>query len=476
MSALRPYQTRAIDAATDVVNAGKRRLILQAPTGAGKSVIIREMISRLHVNGARACFVAPRREIVEQLSQHLDHVGVDHGVLQGSHWRRRPWLPVQVASVSTLVRRDLEAPDVLFLDEAHLHLDAAKSLVARFPTSIVVGTTATPARLDGRGLGELYEAIVPVVGVRELIDLGFLCPFQVFAPSSPELAGVRTTAGDFNRKDLARVMDTPTIVGDVVETWMKLAAGRSTIVFAVSVEASQKLVEAFRARGVRAAHVDAETPQAERDRVVKALGTGALQVACNVELFTYGLDVPRVSCISVARPTKSLALHLQMLGRGLRTFPGKTSLAILDHAGNTLRHDFPDAPRTWSLNGIERKRKERPPSLRTCTSCYAISPGGSIACTICGVPFPVVRREVTQRAGELVLAQPAAHWRALSEQARARKLAHWLRTKPFAQAVAIFRNVFKAEPSPDLFREAQAMNGTAGGPVRPLARIGASNG
>lgn len=464
MNELRGYQRFAVDRARTLVKEGKRRIILQAPTGSGKSVIVREIIVRLSANRKRSVFVAPRAEIVEQLSKHLDDVGIDHGVLVGSHWRARPWLPVQVATSATLLRRDVPPPDVLFIDEAHLHIDSAKALVERFPRALIIGTTATPARLDGRGLKEVYEVIVPVVSVRTLIDAGHLCEFQVFAPFLPALDAVRTTAGDYNKKDLAALMDKPSIIGNVVDHWIRLANGRSTIVYAVSVEASKKLALAFREHGVNAEHTDAETPAMERADVVDRLRNGRLTVACNVELFTYGLDVPCVSCVVVARPTKSLPLHLQMLGRGLRPHPGKENLLVLDHSFNTLMHGFPDMDREWSLDGIVKKPGQRIPALRLpCEVCGAVCPSSALVCTLCGNFFPKKPRIVLHRPGELEEVGATMKSRAASfnPTQRAERLAGWMDADvrngwSRGRAYAIYKSVF-GPLDPAIEREAQSL-------------------
>jgi len=460
MKPLREYQQRAIAALTDVVENGRRRVILRAPTGSGKTRIAREIVDLCVMRGADVVFVAPRNEILQQTSDELDAAGIEHVVLQANHPKDHP---VKVASVATLTRRTISHPDVLFLDEAHLWLDAAKTLVAKFPDAIVIGLTATPERLDGRGLGEIYEEIIGVIETADLIGDGFLVPAVVYGPSRPDLAGVRTTAGDYNRKDLAFVMDRAKIVGDVVETWKRLAVGRSTIVYAVSVEASQHLAEAFRAAGIEAEHVDAETPPEKRKDVVDRLRAGKLPVACNVELFTYGLDVPCVSCVSMARPTKSLALYLQMTGRGLRPYENKQNLVVLDHAGNAFRHGLPDAVHEWTLEGAKRRESERPPALRTCLECFAVYPSSKIFCPACGAAAPYTPRVVEHVAGELELVEPKpSRWSGLSDDARIRAFAKWLRTKSEAQAYAIYRSCFGTRPTPFIQKEAKRLNSYEG--------------
>lgn len=458
MKPLREYQTAAIDALTRAVEDGKRRVILRAPTGAGKTRIAREIVDRCVTHGAGAVFVAPRNEIIGQTSDELTSAGIKHVILQANHPED---FPVKVASTATLARREVSAPDVLFLDEAHLWLDVAKKLVARFPNAIVIGLTATPERLDGRGLGEIYEEIIGVTETRDLIETKYLVPARVFGPANPNMDGVRTTAGDFNRGDLITLMDKPKIVGDVVKTWQRLADGRTTIVYAAGVEASLHLRDAFRAAGVHAEHVDAETPADERKAVVDRLRDGTLPVVCNVELFTYGLDVPRVSCISMARPTKSLALYLQMTGRGLRPFPDKDNLVVLDHAGNALRHGLPDRVHEWKLDGASIRKREVG-SLRTCKRCFAIFAGTLDVCPECGLIVEKKLRQVDQVDGELLELQPVvqktAKWAGLSDDARIRAFAKWLRTKSEGQAYAIYYNCFGQRPTPFIAKQARKLN------------------
>lgn len=463
MKPLRDYQASAIDALTRAVEDGRKRIILRAPTGAGKTRIAREIVDRCVTHGAGAVFVAPRNEIIEQTSDELTSAGIKHVVLQANHPED---YPVKVASTATLARREVQTPAVLFLDEAHLWLDVAKKLVERFPTSVVVGLTATPERLDGRGLGEIYEEIIGVTETRDLIALRYLVPARVFGPARPDMHGVRTTAGDYNRRDLSVLMDKPKIVGDIVATWKKLADGRTTIVYAAGVEASLHLRDAFRAAGINAEHVDAETPSAERADVVGRLREGSLPVVCNVELFTYGLDVPRVSCVSMARPTKSLALYLQMAGRGLRPFPDKDNLIVLDHAGNALRHGLPDLVHEWKLDGAKVRKRDVVGSLRTCKRCFAIFSSTMEKCPECGLVVEKKLRRVDHVDGELLELQPvvrkAAKWSGLSDDARIRAFAKWLRTKSEGQAYAIYYNCFGARPTPFITKQAQRLNAYEG--------------
>jgi DNA repair protein RadD len=261
------------------------------------------------------------------------------------------------------------------------------------------------------------------------------------------------SAGDFQRGAAARAMEKPAIVGDIVATWRKLAAGRATIGFAADIAHSEKMVAAFRDAGISAAHVDGTTPRAERARLLEDLSSGALTVLWNAQLLTLGIDVPRVSCIIMARPTLSETVYLQEGGRGLRPSPGKSDLLLLDHAGNCLRHGLLEWPRTWSLEGVVRRKKdETVPGLRLpCRKCFAISPAGATACVACWEPFPKKPRVVLHRPGELKEATFAEKAAAFAPEAREKALAKWIREghergySP-ARAFVIFRKAFGTDP------------------------------
>ena len=188
---------------------------------------------------------------------------------------------------------------------------------------------------------------------------GGLARYRAFAPAiTVDLRGVRTRGGDFAAEAVAAAMDQPLITGDIVAHYQRLATGKQAIIFAVTVRHSEHLATAFKAAGIAAAHVDGTTPKNERRQAVAAFAAGRLRVLSNVELFGEGFDVPGVEAVVLARPTQSLALHLQQVGRALRPAPGKEHALILDHAGNLARHGLPDAPRVWSLDAQPRRQRE----------------------------------------------------------------------------------------------------------------------
>lgn len=418
---LRPYQAAAIDGVRDAYRAGARAPLLVAPTGAGKTVMFGFVSGETARRGKRVLILAHRRELIRQASRKLYETGVPHGIIAPGHTPTRDL--VQVASVQTLGRRlhqEREPFDLIVIDEAH-HAVAGQwaDIVAAFPAARLLGVTATPERLDGRGLGVeaggCFDAIVLGPTVGELVEGGFLTPTRIFAPAeAPDLSGVRTRGGDFEVGALADAMSRPQIVGDAVAEYAKRAPGQPAILFSPSVAHAEAMAEAFRAAGWRAVAASGQTEASKRDAAIAGLATGAVQVLCSCDLISEGLDVPAVGAVILLRPTKSLGLYLQQVGRGLRPAEGKTHLVVLDHAGNTLRHGPPEMPREWSLAGRPKRAKkddEEAPPARQCPECFAVhSPAPT--CPECGHVYEVKAREIEHVAGELqdVTDTMAARW------------------------------------------------------------------
>lgn len=281
-------------------------------------------------------------------------------------------------------------------------------VLERYPDAVVIGLTATPIRLDGKGLGRIFNKIVLGPSVADLTAKGYLVPTRTFAPSQPDLSDVKTIGGDYNMKQLAEAADKPTLTGDIVEHWQKLGRGRPTVCFAVNVKHSNHIVEQFLTAGVRAVHVDANTPDDVRDSTWEALKDGDIEVVSSVGIISYGWNCPPVSCAILARPTKSLGLHLQQCGRVLRPYPGKDYALLLDHAGNHHLHGFVEDPREWTLEDKKRKStKDAVTQVRMCRQCFAAFHPGSRTCPYCGWEVPRQEREIEQREGELEEIKPA---------------------------------------------------------------------
>jgi DNA repair protein RadD len=395
---LRPYQVETVGRVEAEFVAGHRRVLLVAATGAGKTVMAVEIVCNATNRGKRVLFLAHRRELIAQASRKLYEFGIDHGIIQAGY-PTRPDATVQVASVSTLYARAvrssaLEMPpaDLLVIDEAH-HIRARtySQILARYPDADVLGLTATPCRGDGRGLGNAFQALVESAPIAELIADGYLVRARIFAPTQPDLTGVKVERGDFVEKQLAERMDKPQLVGDVIEHWHRLAESRRTVVFAAGVGHSLHLRDEFRRSGVMAEHIDGDTPPQERDAILAGFAAGNVDVVCNAMVLTEGWDCPEASALVLARPTKSLGLYRQMVGRVLRSSPGKTDALILDHAGAVFAHGFPDDMIGWTLSEDRRaaniahiaRRIGSSTGLETCPECSAVRSAGR-PCPACG--------------------------------------------------------------------------------------------
>lgn len=419
MIKLRDYQQTAIEGVREAFRAGHRAPLLVAPTGAGKTVMFGFVASETAKRGRRVLILAHRRELIRQASRKLTETGVAHGIIAPGNTPTRDL--VQVASVQTLGRRlnRAEAPDLIVIDEAH-HAVAGQwaQIIAAYPQARLMGVTATPERMDGRGLGVeaggCFDALVMGPAVADLVTGGFLTPTKIWAPSeAPDLSGVRTRGGDYDAGALADAMAKPQIVGDAVVHYQKHAPGQPAILFSPSVAHAEAMAEAFRAAGIRAVAASGATDPGKRDAAIAGLATGAVQVLCSCDLISEGLDVPAVGAVILLRPTKSLGLYLQQVGRGLRPAAGKTHLVVLDHAGNTLRHGPPEMPREWGLAGRPKKKRDQDdvPPARQCPECFAVH-APAACCPECGHEYETKAREIEHVAGELqdVTDTMAARW------------------------------------------------------------------
>lgn len=410
---LRDYQKNIVNEARAALRR-VRRVLVQAPTGAGKTALATFMAGETAKRNMPVWFVCHRAELVAQTSFTFGKFGIKHGIIAAGYANDNG-NPVNICSIDTLKNRldDVEAPRLIIFDECH-HLGAAgwQRVQAAFPDAWNIGLSATPQRLDGKGLDANFDEMVLGPPVGWLIQNGHLSPYRAFAPSVPDMAGVRRAMGDFARAETEKVMDKPSLTGDAITHWLKYANGLRSVAFGVTVKHSQHIAEQFCAAGIPAAHLDGGTPKAERARIVQDFAAGRLMVLSNVDLFGEGFDLSAIAqrdvtidCVLQMRPTQSLALHLQQVGRALRPAPGKVAI-ILDHAGNSHRHGLPDDEREWSLAGREIKRRgsndNEPPPPATCPHCFnQIRRPTPAACPYCGGEMPQAAREIVVTAGEL---------------------------------------------------------------------------
>jgi DNA repair protein RadD len=417
VTSLRPYQIAVVAKCNDVVANGKRRPLIVAPTGAGKTLIAAAIIKTAMAEERRVLVLGHTREIIKQTSLKLSGYQVEHGIIQADLVGDVDQ-SVQVASIQTLwsraMRTDrmaLPAADLLIIDEAH-HCPANtyRQIIKSYPNAVLIGLSATPCRGDGRGLGGIFDVIVECPQVPELIQQGFLVRTRVYAPVDPDLKGVKTRVGDYVASQLAERMDRDNLVGDIVSHWHKYGQRRKTVCFAVDVKHSIHVRDEFIKSGVRAEHVDGSTPKADRDAVLARLASGETELVTNCMVLTEGWDLPDVSCAILARPTKKMGLYRQMVGRVLRPAPGKFNAVVLDHSGAVFRHGFVEDRVEWTLDPekratnpvhVTRLAKGNGSRLLECSRCASMRVAGE-ACRHCGFLPQRPPRAIVFRDGDLV--------------------------------------------------------------------------
>jgi superfamily II DNA or RNA helicase len=422
---LRSYQETGVDQLRAALLSGASRLCYVLPTGGGKTVVFAFLIASASAKGRRILILAHRIEIIEQIAVALDSFGVTHGIIAPDAEETDD--AVQVASVASLNRRLdrwRDSFDLVVIDEAH-HAIAHSwaKIIASQPRAKFLGVTATPERLDGKGLGDVFEQMVEGPTIGELIDAGHLSPFTVFAPdASPDLSGVKTRLGDYELEGLRNAMG-GVVIGAAVDEYLRLCPNTPAVCFCIDIAHSEQVAARFRAHGIRAAHLDGETPAPERRRIIAALGSSDLDVLCNCGIVSEGVDVPALGAAILLRPTQSLALHLQQCGRALRPAPGKDKALILDFAGNCMAHGLPDEPRDWSLESKARRERGKTPAMaKRCKECGALNRLAARVCIECGndLTTPKERAEIAMRLREAESAALAREIRAMPYRARLR--------------------------------------------------------
>lgn len=411
LPSLRPHQAQDLEVLRAEVRAGRDPLLV-APCGYGKGHIITFIVQSAVSRGHHVIFAVHGKSLVQDMHERVEKLGIPHGILMGGE-RRARWHKVQIASIDTLYRMSHPPKaSLIIVDEAHMSLSPTwRKALGRYPAARVIGMTATPIRLDGKGLGRatggLFDSMVVGPSEEDLIAMGYLVGSRVLAPPPPSMAGVKKTAGEFNQKELASVCDKTRLIGDIVAHWKKHAHGRKTNAFAIDQAHAAHIAEQFNISGVPWAYVDAATSLDERARIYRDYdeSSGKLMGISSVGCAAIGWDHPICSCLIAARPTASMGLWRQMLGRGSRPLDGKQNFLVLDHAGNTHRHApfgmFEDSP-TWSLDGsVIKELGKKPPSVTTCKRCYATFRTGPRECPYCGVEIRVVPKKVEVEAGEL---------------------------------------------------------------------------
>lgn len=447
MYVLRPYQELAIKLIRQAIIEGHRRILLVIPTGGGKTVTAAELIDKTVAKDNKVIFLAHRQELIDQCSSKLEDYGVPHGIIQAKNPKRDRSLPVQVASIQTLVKRRHWPARLIVIDEAHratakTYLKICERYKDENP--IILGLTATPYRMNGKPLGDLFDKLIDVVSVQELVDQGSLVNPTVYIADSPDLSKVKVGSnGDFRshgEDSIEEAMGKTVLHGDIVENWVKFCGSRlgshvvyeriysaadfvqgdlftpeetptanppqrvkytdcdaKTVVFACSVKHSKMIVEQFKSVGVSAVHIDGESKTAERRRVLEGLKDGRISVVSQVGLLTEGWDLPALECVIFARATRSRSLYKQMGGRIMRPCEEARFKIIIDHGNCTYMHGRLTEPEIFSLEKSEVRVKKNAPKkmIRECPRCKVIMNEGTRVCQECGYEVPVHQVEHT---------------------------------------------------------------------------------
>jgi superfamily II DNA or RNA helicase len=365
---LRPYQTDLIDCLSQSWDSGNQSVMLQLPTGGGKTICLAHVVAEANVQSKKVLILAHREELIKQAADKIAPIaGIEPGIIKAGH-KADYSRSIQVASVQSLTRRLTKCPqfDLIVVDEAH-HSTAKsyRSILNHFANSQVLGVSATPVRLDGGGFRGLFDELICGATVKQLIEMGNLSKYKYYAPAqSMSLVGVRKRGGDYRQDQIEAANPSDSVAADCLKAYRDYLDGKQVVIFAVSVAHSQAIACSFAANGIGAAHLDGSSDCKTRSLTMAAFRAGQIRVLTNCALFDEGLDIPGLDGVILARPTASLGRYLQMVGRGLRVAEGKEHAIIIDLAGNYQRLGLPCDDRVWSLDGVESVKRSKSKQLQ----------------------------------------------------------------------------------------------------------------
>ena len=384
---LRNYQLELIDGVYESLNQKKKKIMVQSPAGSGKTVTMSEIARRATRRENRVLFVVHRLEIINQVRQtfianDVDMVYCEIGMIQ---------------TITNKVKKDkVVEPTTILIDEAHHALSKSYTrILDAFPNAVVLGFTATPIRLSGKGFGDIFDDLILGKSVKWLIDNKRLAPYKYYSVNLVDEEKLKlTSTGDYSNQSIDNAMDNA-IYGDVVESYKKFAAGKKAIAYTHNVAASKDLAQAFNNAGYSAMQVDGMTDKLTRHQAMEDFRSGKVQILVNAELYGEGVDVPDCQCVMLVRPTDSLTLYIQQSMRAMRYMPDKTAV-IIDHVGNYTRHGLPDTDHDWQeyFNGLTKKKKSKKNDdlqIKDCPNCFGVIEGSPTHCTLCGYEFEVLQ-------------------------------------------------------------------------------------
>lgn len=407
MKTLRPVQHKAIDMLRDSLRRGKRRPILRAATGFGKSLVAANIIRSARGKGKRCLFIADAIELIDQTVGVLYSEGINEvGVIQAQHPLTNSSMPVQVASIQTLARRQVPQFDICIIDEVHTLHKAHIKIMEENPLSVFIGLSATPWT---KGLGLYFDDLLEPASIRELTELGFIAVIEAYAPSHPDLGGVKVKAGEYDEAQLSQVMRGEKLIGDVVETWKRLGKERPTLAFCVDRAHARAIQERFQAEWIPCGYIDGETSLLDRKAVKRQLDAGEVKIVVSVGTMIKGVDW-KFGCIIDAQPCRSHARHVQKIGR-LRKFQEWATGIVLDHSDNILRLGLPiDIHRDTLCTKKKGEKSDgkseaenRGGEPATCKKCTALIKPGDKSCYVCGFERKPQGADIEEGAGSLSL-------------------------------------------------------------------------
>lgn len=380
---LRDYQFDLYKKTVEAFKQGFHKPLIVAPCGAGKSYMFAEMIRK--TNG-EALVLTHRQELKQQHEDLFQKLGISNA---------------RVAMILTEANRlgEYVTPALIVADEAHLSRSNSWMKVIEHYNTWTVGFTATPVRLDGKPLGDIFDNLIEGVDVKWLIEHKNLAPYEYYAPTLVETDGLRKVAGDYVVSDLEKLMNERAIYGDVIKAYRRFATGERSIAYCVSVRHAEATAENFNSAGISAQAISSGTPPKQRARIMDDFRNGKITILCNVGIISEGVSIDEVTCCMLLRPTESVALGIQQMMRCMRYLPGKTA-KIIDFVANYTRVGLPDDDREWSLGEPLKRKKQLNDSgdfyIRSCPECFMTFKTAPV-CPFCGAEYPLHPREIKAR-------------------------------------------------------------------------------
>lgn len=423
MITLRDYQETLYQKTRNAFKQGARRVLVVAPCGAGKTFLFAKMAENTK---GEVLVLTHRQELLKQTKELFDTHGIN----------------ARFSMILTEANRlgQYPKPRLIITDEAHLSRSNSWVKVLDYYDTFVCGFTATPVRLDGKPLGDIYDTLVQEVSVKYLIENHRLAPYEYYAPTVVETDGLRKQAGDFVISDLEQLMSDRAIYSDVLKSWTTLAKGQKTIAYCVSVKHAKETAEMFNSNGYSAVEINGNTPEKQRAEIMERFRNGEITVLCNVGIISEGISIDDVSCCLLLRPTESHALYWQQAMRSMRYQPNKVA-TIIDCVGNYLRNPLPDADVEWSLTQSVRKRKQFDSegnfTIRTCQKCFKVFKTAPV-CPYCGFEYKTHPREL-KRKEEIELQRITAEQAEQAELERKRLRQEQGRARTFSELVSLGR-------------------------------------